>query len=770
MKKLFYYMFALAALAMTNTSCQDEMENGSNANEVAVTFDLQLENAVGSRLAGDGTKATKLQYWVYKAETDTIGDELENLRGTATFENLNATVTLTLVKGQTYNFLFWAQSADGDSYYTVDEQTGVVTVDYATKDAANNENRDAFFKVRKNLKITGPVTETIVLKRPFAQINVGTTIGSLAGAATAEVNIAKSNFTVDNAATSLNTYSGSATEGKAVNYSLANIIESNKADKEGDLKNVEGENYEHLAMNYILVTDYTDNNTTDNYGVGENKQLVNTTFEIFDDQNASVNKFEVPNVPVRRNWRTNIIGDILNESVTFNVVIDPKFDNDHNYITHEELAYAAKNGGVVTLTEDVTLQESLTVTANMVVNLNGHDITVTSNDEEVGKGDAFIVTQGKLTINGEGTVKAFTRPVWACGNGGAEIIINGGTYIGSQQGGSSEVIYASGNGKVTINGGSFEALSKCLQMPQQDYTVLNLYNNGKDGCAIIVKGGTFKNFDPANNKSENPAQSFVADGYKSVQVDDDYVVVPNEVKAVVANATDLNTALAVNEPNVVLAEDVVATSTIVMAKGGVLDGNGNKLTMESSASQYAIQPAGGTIKNLDIVGYNNRNSASKVIRGVYIVNPTEDVIISDVNVSGVAYSLNTGAKGSAADLKLKVSNSTLVGWSSWDGGFEAAEFKNCVFGVGSYFDATVAGQELWNGFARPYIETTFEGCEFAEGFKIDAVFTTGSAPNVVTHNPVIKFKNCTMNGVAITAANITELFEENEDLNNVTVE
>lgn len=62
MKKLFYSLFALAALALTNTSCSDELENGAsaNGNEVAVSFKVELENAVGSRAIGDGTSAKYL--------------------------------------------------------------------------------------------------------------------------------------------------------------------------------------------------------------------------------------------------------------------------------------------------------------------------------------------------------------------------------------------------------------------------------------------------------------------------------------------------------------------------------------------------------------------------------------------------------------------------------------------------------------------------------------------------------------------------------------
>lgn len=745
MKKLFYPLFAFATLAMTNTSCSDEMENATNPNEAQVSFNIQLESAVGSRAVGDGTTATQLQYYVYKAGENAIGDELDKLRGTATFENLNATVTLTLVKGQTYNFLFWAQSADGGNYYSVAPETGIVTIDYTKTPAANNEKRDAFFKVRKDLKITGPVNETIVLKRPFAQINVGTTIGSLKDAATAEVNITKSSFIVKDAATKLNTYSGAATDGKAVSYTMANIIESNKTDKVGDLKDVAGKNYEYLAMNYILVGDEKDDNTDDKYGVGENKQLVNAEFEIYDDEDASINKFEIPNVPVQRNWRTNIIGDIMNETVTFNVVIDPKFDNDHNYFTEKELAYAFASGGEVTLEESVTIESPFYTSAtvkeltgkSIVVNLNGKTLTYTGTDimARLGK-------DATLTFNGPG--KVVTSHYIASANEGGKVYVNGGEYSGK-----TVTLFQANGGNVYVSDGTFENESETYGTTY----MFNHFDSKKNVGLIEISGGKFKNYNPADSKSENPAMNFVADGY-AVKKDDEYYKV--------VAYTDILTGTT----DVTLYSDVKADKTIAVAAGTTLDGQGNTLTMVKSLAQYALQPAGGTIKNLTVRGYNTRNEDAKVIRGIYIVKPTEDVNIEGVTVDGVAYPLNTGTAGSTAGIKLTVSDSKLVGWSSWSGGFASATFTGCTFGVGNYFDTTVEGQELWNGFARPYIATTFERCAFEKGFKIDAVFVTGNK----THAPEIILKGCTLDGDPITDANKAELFETGDDLAKVTVQ
>lgn len=531
MKKLFYSMFALAALAMTNTSCSDEMENTANSNEVAVTFNVQLENTVGSRAVGDGTTATELQYAVYKvdAEGNTIGSVIEALsKETTVNADLTAEVSFTLVKGQTYNFLFWAQSPDNE-FYTVDKASGVVTVTYGT--AANDEKRDAFFKVRKDLKVTGPINETIVLKRPFAQVNVGTSIGSLKDAATADVNINKSLFIVEDAATTLDTYTGAASNKQMASFTLADIIESDATDETGDLKNVNGTDYEYLAMNYILVADETDSDETDEYGVGENKQLINATFQINDGEEI-INTFEIPNVPVQRNWRTNIIGDITNETVTFNIVIDPKFDNDHNYITDEELAYVLKNGGEYTFPTngETTIETAYVVEngANVILNLNGNQIKTTNGS------DAFIVKDGTLTIKGKGSVTTEDKTAgYAIIVDGANAVANiyDGTYtIGLDDvavygtGACNSAVYTKNGGKANIYGGTYQVATEQTAPDAVSKTRYLINEEDHNRKTITIYGGTFVEFNPANNVAEGANTNFVADGYKSTQSGDNYIV------------------------------------------------------------------------------------------------------------------------------------------------------------------------------------------------------------------------------------------------------
>ena len=752
MKKLFYSLFAFAAMAMTSTSCSDELDNGgvTNSNEAVVSFKVQLENEAGSRaLIGDGTKAKNLFFAVYKAkDADKLGDEIEALAQTAVpvKDDLTATINTRLVKGQSYNFVFWAQkdAAEDGTYYNVTNMGNIMVKYNADNRAANNEDRDAFYAVRKNLTVTGPINETITLKRPFAQVNVGTKIGSLAEAAKAEVVIDKSEITIKQVATELDPYSGQVKSPTDVTFLLADIPHT----KGEYLKNVTIDSvtsdYEYLSMNYILVN--SDNKNTAGVVDGAQKELVNATFSIYAGT-EKINTFEIPSIPVQRNWRTNIIGDILSETVTFNIVIDPKFDNDENYMAENELAYAAENGGVVTLTEDLVIDgteiKEMVIKKSVVLNLNGHEIKATDKNILA----ALKVDGGSLTINGKGTIRhegGSNNLALAAVNGGT-VIINGGTFsVGDDANGAGNACIEANASTIEINGGEFSS-DKAYS---GKYWVLNLKD--KTNAMIVVKGGKFTNFNPAAGGTENPASNFVAEGYeakKDATKDIWYVV--KSGSTVATTATELKKALTAADAQVAMMSDMAIDETLDMTAGNTFDGLGNELTLnvnDNGTYALGINVKGGEIKNLIIDGENKKSTSNqKGYRALWLNNVTKDVVIDNLHISGVAYTMNTG--GTVADgLKLTVSNSTLIGWTSYDK-FASALFNNVHFGVGSYYKSTTNPE--WDGCIRPYVTTTLSNCTFDEGFRLllDKLATGAT----------ITLKNCMVGNQEVTMTNIEAL-------------
>ena len=116
--------------------------------------------------------------------------------------------------------------------------------------------------------------------------------------------------------------------------------------------------------------------------------------------------------------------------------------------------------------------------------------------------------------------------MWVYGEN-AEVVINSGHFVGSyHEDAQCEVVYVNGaNSKVIINDGKFEAKYPSEGLAGPDYTALNLYGDGANGADIVVYGGSFYKFDPANNIAESTAKNFCAEGYKSVQNGDWFTVV-----------------------------------------------------------------------------------------------------------------------------------------------------------------------------------------------------------------------------------------------------
>ena len=187
-----------------------------------------------------------------------------------------------------------------------------------------------------------------------------------------------------------------------------------------------------------------------------------------------------------------------------------------------------KEGGEIVMATSINLdKEPAIIETEMFIDLNNKTITGGVFAESGGKVNegttdsyAFWVKKGgELIIDGNGIVKAqnaqYSMAVWA---DGGKVLINGGTFINER---GSDLIYASAGAEVIINGGEFypSAKSGNATGTASKYTALNIKDKDRATTSILVYGGRFHNFDPANNLSEGPNTSFVAEGYKSVEVE-----------------------------------------------------------------------------------------------------------------------------------------------------------------------------------------------------------------------------------------------------------
>ena len=510
MNKLFTYL-SVAMLAVAAVSCQKEMvvEEG-NGN---VTFTIQTPE-VATKAIADGTNVNIVRYEVYKAgsghDNSIIGGK-PLIDSKITDFNGKATLKLNLLQNQDYVVLFWAEVA-GTNYYDTRDLRNVV-VDYNNLDA-NDEARAAFCqKLEFNSSKTYSANVTLV--RPFAQINLGTTADSI----NPEVNgynldIESSYMKVVGAATTFSVTSmTTGSETTTVEFAASTVPHDFTPDSE--VLTVNDVNYVYLGMNYILAA--------------ADAATVDVTYEV--NTNVGSISRQIPAVPVQKNHRTNLLGNLLTQETAIEIVVDERFAEPDR--EPAPIYMAAANGGEFTLTEDVDLPETLVIQSSLTLDLGGYSITGGKEDSPEMSGSdisAIVVEKGAtLTIVGDGNIVGTEYGVYVKdGN----VVVKGGNI---KAGTSAVQVY---NGTATIEGGNFSATKS------NDYVVNCIDANWKNGTAKVnITGGTFVGFNPEDNAAEGTGTNFVVEGYKAVENGTGvYTVIPNS-GVIASTSAEVNAAL-----------------------------------------------------------------------------------------------------------------------------------------------------------------------------------------------------------------------------------
>ena len=326
LSKLGIVMLAAAA-ALTSCSSNDVAENLNSGNSETLTFTAALPSSLltradGSSITfGDGTKATSLYYAVYSTYNDKDSLILTNYgksgdaaykEDVVNFTNLTASVSFKLPIGHTYKFAFWAQSPNVDCY-TFDPSNATISVDY-TKTLCNNEEEDAFYASAELLFGYNTTNQTITLKRPFAQLNLGIT--DFNEAAALGLDMEKSHISIGYVPNTLHLLTGVA-DGLTMqanwDYNTVPAKQTNAGAFPG-VYNGKSVDAEYAAMVYVLANDKQTFAVQFNYTDG--------TGEILDLHDVH----SIDNVPLQSNHRTNLFGELMLEEQTWSLNISPDFD------------------------------------------------------------------------------------------------------------------------------------------------------------------------------------------------------------------------------------------------------------------------------------------------------------------------------------------------------------------------------------------------------------------------------------------------------------
>ena len=754
-KKLFLGMFAAAGMLFATSCSNDELDVVQSGNEAQVTFSLAAEGSIATRAISDGTGAKKLVYAVYNANGELIktianADVNGQIVDNSAFDNgLTENVTITLAKGQQYTVAFWAQDPKCTAYTTTDLEN--VEVDYAGLN--NDETRDAFFKA-ETFTVTGNTEINVVLKRPFAQINVGVYQTDWNAAVASGIEIEKSKVTIEKAATSINLLTGEVEGEETVEYGFATIPTQFTTPETLDVdldKDGTKEKYVYLSMSYILAND-----ATTGYAKATLEDL-DFTFAPKSGNNINFSK-GLNAVPVQRNWRTNIIGKILTGDVTFNITIDPIYDGEYNngeaqpvningvyYATIQDAVNNVKDGEVIKVATG-TYTEVVKVTGgkNFTLEAAGPNVVIAALDHQSNGTPSTVKVKGITFDNSVTTAGWFTGTapnIAPCvGAWGGNLTFEDCAFIVAGTSGKetgvmtwwtteNNVMSLSFN-NCTFEGKDDHANARAMQI----YGYVNMevsnctFNTNKDyTLKYVANEGNIATF---SNNIVNNSENFVELG-SSAYPGSNYTA--NIINNTLGNG--VNTHIIANNEN----QNVNLNGNVsVIAEGVVKDANGNYIASSNEGITNAISD-GATIINLTQGNYVIPSSAKGKTLTFIGTGTPEDVKVAVTKVGSGYENCDYGLDGSTVtfeSITITTNSSTYIGYARCNG-----TYKNCVI----------------NGTYTLYGDSKFERCTFNVSGDVYNIWTWG-AKNM-------EFDRCTFNsdGKALL------LYQEGSNTVNLTV-
>lgn len=511
MKNYLLFISALAGLFLAGSCQRENLEPVTGGN--TVTYTVQLPEAIATK-ATDHDGVTRLIYEVYREADLSDLDKSPIYEGTADIGNDGtASIPLEFVRNQNFTVLFWAHNPNVDAYDTEDLRE----VSLSTNLTANDANLAVFAGYDNVVDCVSQATTpgNVKLVRPVSQINIATSNESLrVGSATDDIDLKKSSAIVKGLYQVYNVAGGTVTAEKNFTYSSADVPQGTVT--------VDGEAYTYVSMNYVGFAPLQG-------------ATVDVDFTIVTSEGDI--KHTVSSVPVKPNYKTNLIGNLITASDNYAITLDDAWGDPDEFVevvsvsTAQELQNVLDNlenqpantevnvkleGNIdlgastkaVTKAGNASLPIVIPAKKTMTLDLNGFTITTPWEDETAGKHYYAFDNKGTLNIvdsKANGKIKARgifnygimtleSGSIEACdGNGGygvrnyegAEFVMNGGTVATIYEDGDipgegydATTLRVDQGATATINGGTINNIC--------NFTVA-IDNYG----TVTIKGGTF---------------------------------------------------------------------------------------------------------------------------------------------------------------------------------------------------------------------------------------------------------------------------------------
>ena len=598
MKKILFFASALAGLFFAASCQRDNLEPVATANTVTIT--VEAPGAINTKAIADGTNVNEVHYAVYKTNSgeDYAIDDSGNIRGplaqgVVEMSNKRASIDFELLQDQYYTVIFWAQEANTGHYVLGDLRE----ISFANTTVVGNDETRAAFYAKYEFNTKEHKDHTVTLYRPFAQLNLLTTSESLRPVQPGQVNgyeidIKKSKVVVKGLSNVFSTVSGVSEDADTeFTFDMAATPEENG---ETTLE-VNGEPYHYVSMNYFFVP--------------MDEKLIDIAYYLNTDKGSIEN--EIVSVPFKKNYRTNVIGNLLTRETTFEIIVDERFEEPDEVVdvtvaspaTASAFAAAIANPDITVINLTSAIDGSTfgipadAPVKELTINMNDYPISSGSTDSSY---DFNILNESTVIFNDANFPEAGGMIQAAYG---ATVIFNGGvSNIVSSTTSQRYNFYAASPGTtITVNDGtfSFEAYRQrsyaCAvngavvyikggtfgPAPNHPRWTTPIYTDGSG--QVIITGGTF-GFDPTE---------WVAPNYEAIKSGNTWTVV--RVAATAASLADAFADPEVDEVNVTAPIDAAESLYLTEDKDLTLNMNDQEFTTGSADAAYDINVFAGSL-------------------------------------------------------------------------------------------------------------------------------------------------------------------------------
>ncbi len=314
-------IFSLALLAMAGMLAASCNKHAGSAKEAEVTFTVNLAQNPSTKVDGvsEASLIDALDVFVY----DAAGSYLSTVVPTVTkTDQTHYNVRMRLLNNVKYNFVFFAQKS-GTYAYAADKKT--ITIDYAAM-TANSDAADAFCARVNDYTVSGNFSKSVTLSRPFAQVNFGAAKADYQAAEASKVSFdtsLKTAITLQQVPTVLNLLTGVVSAPQDVAFQPG-VYMGNSAGSETLTVSADAfpgaTPVRYLGMVYILAD------------ANASSPLAKVGLNVSGVQNGKAfsSVREITNVPVRANYRTQIVGNIFTDEGYFTITVEPAYLSPDN--------------------------------------------------------------------------------------------------------------------------------------------------------------------------------------------------------------------------------------------------------------------------------------------------------------------------------------------------------------------------------------------------------------------------------------------------------